>query len=104
MEEEKEFKDKVTYCLTGSPRPFWSIKENFKYDMKKWGFEYTSLTKNTDMLIASDKDIGTLKWKKAEKYGIPIYTYSEAFDRKEKLYLRITRKNKVKDLMNKLGE
>jgi len=30
------------------------------------------------MLIVADEDLGTLKCKKAERYGIPVYTYAHA--------------------------
>jgi len=76
----KIFKDKVSFCLTGTPKPYWSVKADFIEDMQDWGYEYTTLTKNTDMLIAADEDLGTLKCKKAEKYGIPIYSYNDAFN------------------------
>ena len=35
---EKEKVDKVTYCLTGSPKPYWKIKADFMADMEKWGY------------------------------------------------------------------
>ncbi len=92
--------DKVTYCLTGSPKPYWSTKESFIHDMEKWGYEYTTLTKNTDMLIAANEDLGTLKCKKAEKYNIPIYSYNDAFNKKENLYVRVIRGKKIKNLNN----
>lgn len=94
----KEFKDTVTYCLTGSPKPFWFKKEEFISDMKKWGYSYTTLTKETDMLIAADEDLGTLKCEKAKKYGIPIYSYSKAFEQKEKLYIRVIRSKKIENI------
>jgi len=50
------------------------------------------------MLIVQHKDLGTLKCQKAEKYGIPIYTYKEAFDKKEKLYIRVVRNKKLENL------
>ena len=46
----------------------------------------------------------TLKCKKAKKYNIPIYTYKEAFDKKEKLYIRIVRNKKLTNLKNKSEE
>jgi hypothetical protein len=95
---EKEYKDKVTYCLTGSPKPYWAKKEEFIIDMQKWGYVYTTLTKETDMLIAADEELGTLKCQKAEKYGIPIYSYKKAFDQKEKLYIRVIRSKKIEKL------
>ena len=69
--------DKVTYEMTGTPKPYWASKADFQESMEKWGYEHTTLNKNTDILIAADEDLGTLKCQKAEKYGIPIYTYKE---------------------------
>jgi len=94
----KEFKDKVTFCLTGSPKPHWSVKADFIEDMKKWGYEYTTLTKSTDILIAADEELGTLKCQKAEKYGIHIYSYTDAFNKKENLYTKTIRSKKIKNL------
>lgn len=94
----EEYKDKVTFCLTGSPKPYWATKAEFVEDMEKWGYDYTTLTKNTDMLIAADTELGTLKCQKAEKYGIPIYTYKKAFDQKERLYKRVIRGKKIENI------
>jgi hypothetical protein len=93
MIEEKI--DKVTYCLTGSPKPHWGYKADFIADMESWGYEYTTLSKTTDMLIAASEELGTLKCQKAEKYGIPIYSYEDAFNRKERLYVRVIRKKRL---------
>lgn len=90
--------DKVTYCMTGSPKPHWTTKSDFMNDMEKWGYEYTTLTKNTDILIAANEDLGTLKCKKAEKYGIKIYSYTDAFNKKEQLYTRTMRKKRLLNL------
>lgn len=94
----EEYKDLVKYEMTGSPKPYWTTKAEFVEDMKNWGYQHTTLNKNTDMLIAADEELGTLKCQKAEKYGIPIYTYKEAFDKKERLYKRIIRGNKIRNL------
>jgi len=94
--------DKVTYCLTGSPKPHWATKADFEYDMLKWGYEYTTLSKNTDILIAANEDLGTLKCQKAQKYGIPIYSYGEAFKKKEMLYTKTMRKKRLLNL-NKMS-
>lgn len=96
LEEEKI--DKVTYCLTGSPKPHWAYKSEFVDDMKKWGYEYTTLSRTTDMLIASNEELGTLKCQKAEKYGIPIYSYEDAFNKKERLYVKVIRKKRLINL------
>jgi len=95
----KEFKDKVTYEMSGPPNPnYWTHKEDFVTDMQKWGYTHTTLNKNTDMLIVQYEDLGTLKCQKAKRYGIPIYTYKEAFDKKEKLYIRVVRNKKLINL------
>ena len=100
LNEDKKYIDKVTYCLTGSPKPLWPTKADFISDMEKWGYKYTTLTKDTDMLIAADEDLGTLKCQKAEKYGIPIYSYNDAFKKKELLYKRVIRGKKLENLNN----
>jgi len=87
--------DKVTYEMSGPTPPYlWEHKADFEKDMLKWGYNHTTLTKNTDMLIVAKEDLGTLKCKKAEKYGIPIYTYEDAYQKKENLYTRIVRRKK----------
>jgi len=70
--------DYYTYECSGSPSPEFRTKADFNEFMYSNGFKHTTLNKNTDMLIVTDKDQGTLKCQKAEKYNIPIYTYSEA--------------------------
>lgn len=99
--EEDKYIDKVTYEMTGSPKPQWSTKADFVEDMTKWGYTHTTLTKNTDMLIAADEDLGTLKCLKAEKFGIPIYSYEQAFQKKELLYKRVIRAKKIENLNKK---
>lgn len=90
--------DKVTYEMTGTPKPYWATKSDFQESMEKWGYEHTTLNKNTDILIASDEDLGTLKCKKAEKYGIKIFNYNDAFFKKENLYTKIMRKKRLINL------
>jgi len=92
----EDFKDKVTYEMSGSTLPFFSTKYDFTESMKKWGYVHTTLNKHTDMLIVASEDLGTLKCKKAKKYNIPIYTYDEAFQRKDNLYKRVVRGKKTK--------
>lgn len=72
------FIDSVTYECSGSPKPYFNTKADFFEEMAKYGYRHTTLTKNTNMLIVAEKDLGTLKCKKAEKYGIPVYTYAYA--------------------------
>ena len=96
MENQKVYKDKVNYEMSGPPPKYlWNHKADFEADMEKWGYTHTTLNKNTDMLIVAQEDLGTLKCQKAEKYGIPIYTYNEAFKRKENLYVRVIRAKKL---------
>lgn len=99
--EQKEFKDKVTYEMSGPPPEYlWRYKANFEDDMLKWGYSHTTLNKKTDMLITATSDLNTLKCQKAKKFGIPIYTYEEAFNKKEKLYIRVIRNKKITNLNN----
>ena len=75
---EKSFDDFYTYECSGSPKPVFPYKADFTEFMTKHGFKKTTLTKKTDMLIVQYKGQGTLKEQKAERYGIPVYTYAEA--------------------------
>lgn len=91
--------DKVTFEMTGHPPAhLWRYKDDFKSDMRRWGYEHTTLTKETDILIAESEDLNSNKCKKARRYGIPIYTYQEAYAKKENLHIRITRKKKIMNL------
>lgn len=102
--EADQFIDKVTYEMTGPPPKWhWTHKADFEEDMRRWGYTHTTLTKNTDMLIAADEDLGTLKCIKAEKFGIPIYSYEQAFQKKELLYKRVVRAKKI-EILNKKSE
>ena len=99
MENQKVYKDKVNYEMSGPPdKKYFTHKADFVESMLKWGYNHTTLNKNTDMLIVANEDLGTLKCQKAEKYGIPIYTYEEAFNKKERLYTRVVRKKKIINL------
>ena len=96
---------KVTYEMSGPPpKHLWRYKSDFINDMEDWGYKHTTLTKNTDMLIVESKDLDTLKTRKAKKYNIPIYTYEEAYNKKEKLYTKTIRKKHIGGIMKKLGE
>ena len=102
IKETDKYIDKVTYEMTGPPpKSYWAHKADFEADMLKWGYTHTTLTKNTDMLIAADEDLGTLKCQKAEKFGIPIYSYKQAFEKKELLYKRVIRAKKIENLNKK---
>lgn len=70
--------DYYTFECSGSPSPYFKTKAEFFKFMEDNGFKHTTLTKKTDMLIVADKDQGTLKCQKAEKYGVPVYTYQKA--------------------------
>jgi len=74
----EDFEDHYTFECSGSPKPYFSTKADFFDFMTDCGFKHTTLTKNTNMLIVESKDLGSLKCQKAQKYGIPIYTYKEA--------------------------
>ena len=54
--------------------------------------------------MVEDEYLETTKTKKAKRYGIPIYTYADAFKKKDKLYTVTMRKKRMGDLMSKLGE
>ncbi len=74
----EEFENNYTFECSGSPAPTFSTKSNFFDFMENHGFKHTTLNKKTNMLIVEHKGQNTLKCQKAEKYGIPIYTYKEA--------------------------
>jgi len=98
----EDFVDKVTYEMSGKPpQYFWKHKEDFVNDMKNWGYSHTTLTKNTNMLIVTDKNLKTGKCEKAIKYNIPIYSYEDAFNKKENLYKKIIRKKRLNNLVDK---
>jgi hypothetical protein len=79
-----------TYEMSGPPpKNLWATKAQFQIEMEKIGYTHTTLTKSTSMLICSAEDLGTLKWQKAQKYGIPIFTYEEAFKKFAKKLQRI---------------
>jgi len=74
----ENFESNYTYECSGSPKPAFATKAEFMNFMEEYGFKHTTLSKKTDMLIVQYKGQGTLKEQKAQKYGIPIYTYREA--------------------------
>ena len=97
----ENFKDKVTYEMSGPPpKNLWIHKEDFVKDMNNWGYLHTTLNRNTDMLIVTERDLATLKCQKAKKYNIPIYTYEEVFKKKSNLYSKTIRSKKIKTLKN----
>ena len=83
--------DYYTFECSGSPNPTFKTKAEFFDFMENNGFKHTTLNKKTDMLIVTSKDQGTLKVQKAEKYGVPVYTYREA-------------KVKVKEMSNRVSK
>ena len=89
----EDFSDKMTYEMSGSPKPYFKTKAEFVEEMLKYGFHHTTLNKNTNMLIVADEDLGTLKCQKAEKYGIPIYTYRYAKKEMKNLKDNVTKYN-----------
>lgn len=100
-----EFKDKVTFEMTGTPKYHgWSYKQDFVDFMTKHGFTHTTLTKDTDLLVTDDDKSNTSKMAKARKYGIPIVTYKELDKDKTKLYTKLTRKNRMSHIMKLMGE
>jgi hypothetical protein len=79
-----------TYEMSGPPpKNLWGTKAQFEMEMEKIGYTHTTLTKSTSMLICSKEELGTLKWQKAQRYGIPIFTYEEAYRRFAKKLQRI---------------
>lgn len=89
----EDFEDHYTFECSGSPMPEFRTKADFFDFMSKCGFKHTTLNKNTNMLIVVSKDFGSLKCQKAEKYGIPIYTYKEARTEVKKLSQNVSKYN-----------
>ncbi len=83
------FEQNYTYECSGSPKPTFKTKADFNEYMNSNGFKKSTLNKKTDMLIVQYKGQGTLKEIKAQKYGIPIYTYRES-------------KGKIKDMAEEM--
>lgn len=89
----EDFIQNYTYEMSGSPSPTFKTKADFVEFMSKHGFKHTTLNKSTNMLIVADKEQGTLKCKKAEKYGIPIYTYDKAKKKVQQMSKEVSKYN-----------
>lgn len=70
--EEKSFEGQMTVVFTG----FRSSEAENK--LKEKGHKIgSSVSKKTTCLVVKEKGLGTTKEKKAEQYGIPIFTFEE---------------------------
>lgn len=70
--EEKTFEGQMTVVFTGFRSPDTEKKLT---DMgHKIG---SSVSKKTTCLVVKEKGLGTIKEKKAEQYGIPVFTFEE---------------------------
>lgn len=89
----ENFSDNITFEMSGSPLPYFKTKADFVEAMLNCGYHHSTLNKKTNMLICSTEDLGTLKFKKAQKYGIPIYTYAQAKKEMKNLINTISKYN-----------
>lgn len=67
----------ITLEMTGSPMPFRTTKGDFLMSIKKFGYEHTSLTKDTKLLVTDDLSSTTGKMAKAKKFGTIVKTYEQ---------------------------
>ena len=56
----------------------FKYKEDFVRWAKKFGWEHTKLTKETDYLVSSLSN--SVKANKAKRYGIPVISYERALE------------------------
>ena len=89
----ENFSDNITFEMSGSPLPYFKTKADFVEAMQDCGYHHSTLNKKTNMLICSTEDLGTLKFQKAQKYGIPIYTYAQAKKEMKNLINTISKYN-----------
>ena len=105
MNENNDNLDVVTFEMTGSPKnvSHWVHKQDFVESMEGYGFVHTTLTKETDLLVAEDEFLGTGKWNRAKKFGIPIYTYEQVWEHKDRLFKQILRNKKLGIIQKKIS-
>jgi DNA ligase (NAD+) len=75
----KNMEEIIYVCMTGSPKPNWSTKENFIEQFDNV-VECSITDKKINYLITDSMDSITSKMKKAEEKGIPIMTYEEFYE------------------------
>jgi NAD-dependent DNA ligase len=74
---EKKTEGLITFEMTGEPKPFRLTKKDFYLSIKHLGYEHTSLTKDTKMLVTDDMSSTTGKMTKAKKFGTVVKTYEQ---------------------------
>jgi DNA ligase (NAD+) len=74
---EKIDADAIKYEMTGSPKPYFTKKEEVTEFTKKLGWIHTDLKAGTTYLLTDSKESTSSKMKKAEKLNIKIVTYEE---------------------------
>lgn len=77
VKETKKTESLITFEMSGEPVPFRQTKKDFYLSIKNFGYEHTSLTKDTKLLIVNDLSSSTGKIKKAKKYNTLIKTYEQ---------------------------
>lgn len=75
--EKSTTENLITLEMTGSPAPFRATKGDFLMSIKKFGYEHTSLTKETKLLVTDDLTSTTGKMAKAKKFGTTVKTYEQ---------------------------
>lgn len=80
VKENKKTEGLITFEMTGEPGPHRQTKKDFYLSIKKFGYEHTSLTKDTKLLVTDDLSSTTGKMQKAKKYGTLVKTYKQVLD------------------------
>lgn len=74
---EKKTEGLITFEMTGDSAPFRSTKKDFYLSIKHLGYEHTTLTKDTKLLVTNDVSSTTGKMAKAKKFGTIVKTYEQ---------------------------
>ena len=77
---EKKTEGLITFEMTGEPLPHRRTKKDFYLSIKSFGYEHTTLTKDTKMLVTDDLASTTGKMAKAKKFGTTIKTYAQVLE------------------------
>lgn len=80
VKETKKTEGLITFEMSGEPNPHRQTKKDFYLSIKKFGYEHTSLTKETKLLVVDDLTSTTGKMQKAKKYGTTVKTYKQLLD------------------------
>ncbi len=79
---KKVDKSGILFEMTGSPKPYFSTKQDFLDKVGKFGYSHTSL-KDAKLLVTDDYESTSSKMGQAKKKGIDIVTYEDLAKRLE---------------------